>query len=132
MYLGQCHVSITVNTNYFAYFHTIMNCPIIFKRSKSTVILKNKNVRIMVGAKPRNSHRGLCERLDTIPLLHEYSLMTFVINNKFFKKTQWYMVLILRINTSFTDRCQTSMFSRKCVVFYHSRLTESDKTKDKI
>jgi hypothetical protein len=108
-----------------------MNCPIIFKRSKSTVILKNKNVRIMVGAKPRNSHRGLCERLDTVPLLHEYSLMTFVIN-KFFKKSQRYMVLILRINAIFTDRCQTSMFPRKCVVFYHSRLTESDKTKDKM
>lgn len=53
-----------------------MNCPIIFKGKssyiKTIVILKNKIVRIMVGEKPRNSHRGHCERLDTIPLLHEY------------------------------------------------------------
>ena len=26
----------------------------------------------MVGVKPRNSRRDLCDRLDTIPLLHEY------------------------------------------------------------
>jgi hypothetical protein len=43
-----------------------MNCPTIFNGkssySKNIVILKNKIVRIMVGAKPRNSHRGLCER----------------------------------------------------------------------
>jgi hypothetical protein len=49
-----------------------MNCPIILKGSKNIVILKNKIVRIMVGAKLRNSHRGLHERLDTVPLLHEY------------------------------------------------------------
>lgn len=76
VYLGLCHIIITVNTNYFAYFQTIMNCPIIFKGKssycKNIVILKKKIIRIMVGAKSRNSRRGLCERLDTIPLLHEY------------------------------------------------------------
>jgi hypothetical protein len=51
---------------YLAYFHSIINCGIIFWdnscSSKKIFSLQKKIIRIMAGVKPRNSWRGLLKR----------------------------------------------------------------------
>jgi hypothetical protein len=65
-----------------------MKCGIILGASSSygkmIFTLQKKNVRIMAGAKPRNSYRSLFMRLEFLPLLCEcmFSLMNFPVDNQ--------------------------------------------------
>jgi hypothetical protein len=77
----------TMKSIYFAYFQSIMKYGIILggNSSNSTRVftLQKKIIRIMAGAKPRNSCRSLFKKLDILPLPCEYifSLMNFTVNN---------------------------------------------------
>jgi IS1 family transposase len=87
---SMSHVSntVTLKVIYFAYFHSIMNCGIIFwgnSSSSKTVFTLQKNViRIIAGVKPRNSCRNLFKRLEILHLPCEYifSLMNFIVKNQ--------------------------------------------------
>jgi hypothetical protein len=65
-----------------------MKCGIILGASSSygkmIFTLQKKNVRIMAGAKPRNSYRSLFMRLEILPPLCEcmFSLMNFTVDNQ--------------------------------------------------
>jgi hypothetical protein len=78
----------TLKSVYFAYFHSIMKCGIIFvdnsSDSKKTFTLQKKIVRLMAGVKPRNSCTSLFKSLEILALPCEYifSLINFTVNNQ--------------------------------------------------
>jgi hypothetical protein len=64
---------------YFAYFHSIMKCEIIFWGNSSHTSQK-KIDRLMARVKPRNSCKNLFKRLEILTLAYEcmFILMTFI------------------------------------------------------
>jgi hypothetical protein len=76
---------------YYASFHSVMSCGIIFwgSSSHSSVIFrlqKKKAIRIMEGCGNRVLCRNLCKKLKILPLTSQYmlSLLMFVVQNKSF------------------------------------------------
>jgi hypothetical protein len=75
---SMLHVSSidTLKSIYFANFHTLMKYGIIFlgnsSDSKRVFTLQKKTVRLMMGAKSRNSCRDLFGRLETVTIPFEY------------------------------------------------------------
>jgi hypothetical protein len=73
---------------YYACFHSIMNCGLIFwgNSSNSTKILNiQKNIiRSITGCRSRDSCRDLLKNLKIVPLHSQYilSLLSFVVNSK--------------------------------------------------
>jgi hypothetical protein len=74
---------------YFAYFHSVIRYGIIFwgiaTNSYKVSKLQKSVIRIMSGAKPGASCRGLFRRLEILPVPCQYtrilSLMLFIIDN---------------------------------------------------
>jgi hypothetical protein len=72
---------------YFAYFHSNVIYGIIFwgnaTNSYKVFKLQKRVIRIMSGAEPRASCRGLFRRLEILPVPCQYilSLMLFIIDN---------------------------------------------------
>ena len=72
---------------YIAYFHSIINYGIVFwgTASNSCKVLKlqKKAIRIMSGAEPRASCRGLFRKLEIllVPCQYILSLILFIIVN---------------------------------------------------
>jgi hypothetical protein len=78
----------TLNSIYFAYFHSIMKYGIIFggnsPNSKMIFPLQKGTVRIISGVKSRTSCRNLLMNLEISPLSCEYifTLMNSAVNNQ--------------------------------------------------
>jgi hypothetical protein len=87
---SMCHIINTdaVKSVCFACFHSTMKYGIIFwgnsSNSKKIFTLQKKIVRLMAGAKPRNSCRSLFKRLEilTLPCEYIFSLLLFIVNNQ--------------------------------------------------
>jgi hypothetical protein len=124
----------TMKSIYFAYFQSIMKCGIIFwgnlSSSKRIFTLQKKIIRIMAGAKPRNSCRSLFKELEILPLPCEYifSLMNFIINNpEIFRQIQLYTVPTQGTGTIFRDQLPSfhvfrkvlTTLASKCSTIYH-------------
>jgi len=77
----------TLQTAYYAYFHSIMRYGIIFwgnaTDSYKVFKLQKMVIRIMSGADPRASCRGLFRKLEILPVPWQYilSLILFIIDN---------------------------------------------------
>jgi hypothetical protein len=78
----------TLKMVYYAYFHFIMNCGLIFwgncsHSAKNFKIHKNI-IRMITGRRSRDSCRDLFMNLKIVPLQSQYilSLLLFVVNNK--------------------------------------------------
>jgi len=72
---------------YFAYFHSVVRYGIIFwgiaTNSYKVFKLQKRVIRIMSGAEPRASCRGMFRRLEILPVpcKHVLSLMLFIVDN---------------------------------------------------
>jgi hypothetical protein len=104
----------TLGSIYFAYFHSIASYGIIlggnYSYSKKIFTLQKRIIRIMVGAHPRTSCRGLFKKLEilTVPSQYIYSFMSFSLGiRKNFRLTHQCITLIQEINPIFTDRLLT-------------------------
>ena len=70
------------------FFHSIMSYSLIFwgnsTNSKRVFKLQKQAIRIIMGAKNRDSCRGFFKQLKILPLYAQYiySLLTFVVNNR--------------------------------------------------
>jgi hypothetical protein len=112
---SMSHISSTdtLESIYFAYFHSIMKYGIIFRsnspNSKMIFTLWKRTVRIIAGFKSRTSCRNLFLRLESLPLPREYifTLMTLVVTKNIFRQTQQYTVLTLGMGTIFIDQLPT-------------------------
>jgi len=77
----------TLQMAYFAYFHSVVRYGIIFwgtaTNSYKVSKLQKRVKRIMSGAEPRASCKGLFRRLEILPVLCQYilSLMLYIIDN---------------------------------------------------
>jgi len=77
----------TLRMAYFAYFHSVVRYGITFwgnvTNSYKVFKMQKKLIRIMSGAEPRASCRGLFRRLEILPVPCQYtlSLMLFIIDN---------------------------------------------------
>lgn len=86
--LQQFLNSSILKTIYFAYFHSIMSYGIIFwgnsVDSKNVFLLQKRAIRIIVGAKPRESCRQFFKKLEILTLTNQYiySLINFLLCNK--------------------------------------------------
>ena len=79
----------TLKMIYYAYFHTIMTYGIIFWGNSSYFdkifrLKKKRIIRIIMGARTRDSCRELFNILNILPLTSQYifSFALFVVNNK--------------------------------------------------
>jgi hypothetical protein len=87
---------ITLKSIYFTYFHSIMQCGIIFGENSSNsmriLTLQKKTVRIMVGANTRTPSRSLFKKLEILPIPCQYTcifpLMNFVVDNQEYFQTK--------------------------------------------
>jgi hypothetical protein len=111
-----------------AYFHSTIKCGIIFwgnsSNSKWILTLQKKIIRIMAGAKPRNSCSSLYKELEIFPLSCEYifSLMNVIVNNvELFQKSQLYTLLTQEIRIIFTDQLRTFHVFRKVLTMLASK-----------
>ena len=69
---------------YFAYFHSVIRYGIIVcGKATNSCKLQKRVKRIMSGAEPRVSFRGLFRKLEILPVPCQYilSLMLFIIDN---------------------------------------------------
>jgi hypothetical protein len=77
----------TLRMTYFAYFHSVIRYGIIFwdntTNGYKVFKLQKWVIRIMCGAEPRASCRGLFRKLEILPVPCQYilSLMLFIIDN---------------------------------------------------
>jgi len=78
----------TLKTIYFAYFHSIMSFGIIFwgnsTDSNNIFLLQKRVLRIIVGAKSRESCRTIFKKLQIMPMACQYifSLIIFLVHNR--------------------------------------------------
>jgi hypothetical protein len=78
----------TLKSIYYAYFHPLIKCGIIFwcnsSNGRKIFTLQKKTVRIVAGAQPRNSCRSLFKQLETlsVPCQYIFSLMNFNVSNQ--------------------------------------------------
>jgi hypothetical protein len=87
---SMSHISSTntLKSIYFAYFHSIMKCGIIFWGNspdrKMIFTLQKRTVRIIADVKSRTPCRNLFMRLEILSLPCEYifTLINFVVNNQ--------------------------------------------------
>ena len=86
--LQQFLNSSILKTIYFAYFHSIMSYGIIFwgnsADSKNIFLLQKRAIRIIVGAKVRESCRLFFKKLEILTLTNQYiySTINFLLCNK--------------------------------------------------
>jgi hypothetical protein len=77
----------TLRMAYFAYFHSVVRYGIIFwgnaTNSYKVFKMQKKLIRLMSGAEPRASCRGLFRRLEILPVPCQYTLsvMLFIVDN---------------------------------------------------
>jgi hypothetical protein len=83
LYLSNC----TLKMVYYVFFNSIMSYNLIFwgnsTNSKRVFKLQKQAIRIIMGAKNRDSCRGFFKQLKILPLYAQYiyCLLTFVVNN---------------------------------------------------
>ena len=76
----------TLKIIYFSYFHSIMNCGLLFWGSSTESIkifkLQKKMIRIMMGYKSNQSCRDLFVKLGILPLPYQYTLSSLLFLNE--------------------------------------------------
>ena len=96
----------TLRMAYFSYFHSIIRYGIIFwgnaTDSCKVFRLQKRVIRLMLGARPRASCRGLFKKLEILPVPCQYTLsvMLFMIDNsnKFLTSSEIHGFHILATN----------------------------------
>jgi hypothetical protein len=83
----QPYALATLKTIYYAKFHTLMECGIIFwgnsSSNKKIFQMQKEIVRIRTGTAPRTSFKPLFRTVEILTMPSQYilSLMTFLVNN---------------------------------------------------
>ena len=77
-------VTLTLKSVYYAYFHSVIKCGIIFWsnsfNSGYIFTLQKKIIRIIAGAQPRTSWRSIFKQLEILPIPCQYILSINVLN----------------------------------------------------
>jgi len=78
----------TLDLIYYAYFHSVIKCGIIFGCNSSNngkvFTLQKKIIRIVAGTQPKTSYRSLSKQVKilSVPCQYILSLMNFFISNQ--------------------------------------------------
>jgi hypothetical protein len=132
---SMSHISSTetLKSIYFAYFHSIMKCGIIFygnsHNSRKIFTVQKKIIRIMASVKTGNSRRSLFKRLEvlTLPCEYIFLLMNFRVNNQEYFQTNSALHSVntrnrhdLHIRTA-----NLSCFQKNASLLWHQNLQQS-------
>jgi len=78
----------TLNSIYYAYFHSVIKCGIIFGcnsfNNRKVFTSQKKIIRIVAGTQPKTSYRSLSKEVKilSVPCQYILSLMNFFISNQ--------------------------------------------------
>jgi hypothetical protein len=116
----------TLKMIYYAYFHAIMTYGLIFwgnsSHSENIFKLQKRMIRIIMGARPRDSCRELFKVLKILPLTCQYifSLALFVANNKsLFKENSEVHNIKTRNNSNLFSTVTFNDLSEGTLLFWH-------------
>ena len=117
-----CTKSGNLRNGTFCSFHSIVRYGIIFWGNSTTSYkvfkLQKSVIRIVPGAEPRASCRGLFRRLEILPVSCQYilSLMLFIVDNPDnFRQFQKFMDHIQEVKINYSFQIQTSQVLKNVI-----------------